>query len=128
MHEAFVKVVSAFTSLQNQITLLISPVLGCADFSTLFPYARKRRDFFDHFEGFLLHQHEVAFKFIDLIWCENVFDDSVAFDFEILKILLYAAIFQTSYCGICEESGLHLQHQRTRSHSLYSIESFVQHL
>ena len=39
-HEPFVEVITAFARLQNQVALVILPVLGSSDFSTLLPDAR----------------------------------------------------------------------------------------
>ena len=80
--ETFVEVVAADTGLEDELAVC-PPVLRSCHFSTLFPHARKRRDAVDYLECPVFDLLVVSLQLFDLLWCENVLDDSESLDLQV---------------------------------------------
>ena len=94
LHKASIEIKSSFTCLQDQVTFIIPPVLGLADFSTLLPDARQWCNILHYIIRLVLDFLVIFLQHFNLFRCEYIFDHSESFFIKIFQILGYVSVFQ----------------------------------
>ena len=94
LHKAPIKIKSPFTCLQDQVTFIIPPVLGLADFSTLFPDARQWCNILHYVISLLFDLNVIFLQLFNLFRSEYIFNHSKSFLIEIFQVLGYVSVFQ----------------------------------
>ena len=94
LHKASIEIKSSFSCLQDQVAIIVPPVLRLADFTTFFPDARQRCNILHYVKSFVFDFLVILLQLFNLLRGEYIFNHSESFLIKIFQVLGYVSVLQ----------------------------------